>query len=89
MATWSIEFKSEAERDLSLLDSTIRQRIIEKLDWLATNFDTIFPASLKGEFREFCKLRVNDWRVFYQINWGKHLITVCYIDRRDKAYKKK
>ncbi|MEK7621994.1 MAG: type II toxin-antitoxin system RelE/ParE family toxin [Patescibacteria group bacterium] len=89
MVIWSIEFKPETEHDLGGLDWIIRRRIIEKLDWFALNFDSLFPISLKGEFKDFSKLRVGDWRVFYQVNWEKHLIIVCYIDRRDKAYKKK
>mgnify|MGYP001581379630 CR=1 FL=1 len=89
MAIWLLEFKLEAEHDLDFLDPTVRRRIIEKLGWLAVNFNSLFPVGLKGEFKEFYKLRVGDWRVFYQTNWSKHSLVVCYIDRRDKAYKKK
>lgn len=89
IVAWSIEFKPEAEHDLDGLDLSVSRRIVEKLDWLTVNFDTLFPISLKGEFREFSKLRVGDWRVFYKTNWATHCIIVCYIDRRDKAYKKK
>ena len=65
---WSIEFTKEAEKDISVLDKSIRKRIIEKLEWLSNNFDFIFPSVLTADFRDYFKLRIGDWRVFYQID---------------------
>lgn len=62
---------------------------MEKLDWFVANFESLFPIPLTGELREFYKLRVGDWRIFYSINWQKYVIRAEYIDNRDKAYKKK
>jgi len=89
MTRWSLDFLPEAEQDLAKFDRQIRRRIIDKLDWLAENFDTFFPLVLTGEFREFYKLRVGDWRVIYKINWQSQTIIICYIDRRDKIYKRR
>lgn len=89
MRVWSLDFTLDAEKDLAALDRSIRCRIIEKLEWLVDNFDVIIPQILNGEFKDFYKLRVEDWRVIYKIDWSKGLITVYYIDRRDKVYKKK
>ena len=89
MKCWSLEFLVEAEKDLAKLDRDIRRRIIDKLNWLLENFENILPEVLTGEFREFYKLRIGDWRVMYKINWSNKTIIVCYIDRRDKVYKKR
>lgn len=89
MKKWSIEFLPEAEKDLAKLDGEIQRRIIDKLNWLLENFENILPEVLTGEFREFYKLRIGDWRTMYKINWLNKTITVCYIDRRDRVYKKK
>ena len=89
MDRWSLEFQPEAEKDLVKLDWQVRRQIIDKLDWLLKNFDAVVPSVLTNEFREFCKLRVGDWRVIYKVNWNNRVILVCYIDRRDKAYKKR
>ncbi|PIS39450.1 MAG: type II toxin-antitoxin system mRNA interferase toxin, RelE/StbE family [Candidatus Nealsonbacteria bacterium CG08_land_8_20_14_0_20_38_20] len=89
MERWSLEFLLEAERDLARLDREVRRRVIDKLDWLLANFDNILPLSLTGEFKEFYKLRIGDWRAMYKVNWQTHTIFVCYIDRRDKVYRKK
>ncbi|KKR08759.1 MAG: hypothetical protein UT37_C0027G0007 [Parcubacteria group bacterium GW2011_GWA2_39_18] len=89
MAGWTLEFSLEAEKDLVKLDRETRRRIIDKLDWLVTNFENILPSILTGEFREFYKLRAGDWRIMYKVNWHHRVIVVCYIDWRDKAYKKR
>ena len=52
------------------------------------NFNKILPTVLTADFRDYFKLRVGDWRVFYQVDWYKNVITVRYIDHRSKAYKK-
>ena len=89
MERWSLEFLLDAERDLTKLDREARRRVIDKLDWLSENFDNLLPLILTGEFREFYKLRAGDLRVIYRINRQKQIIIICYIDRRDKIYKKK
>ena len=89
MKKWSIEFLPEAEKDLARLDGEIQRRIIDKLNWLLENFENILPEVLTGEFREFYKLRIGDWRTMYKINWLNKTIAVCYIDRRDRVYKKR
>lgn len=89
MPHWSLEFSPDAERDLARLDHAVRSRVIEKLDWFLANFESVFPVPLTGDLREFYKLRVGDWRVFYDVRWNAGVIRVVYIARRDKAYKKR
>lgn len=67
----------------------MRRRVIDKIEWLALNFDAFVPLALEGEFRDFYKLRAGDWRVVYRIDHKKRRIIVNYIDRRDKVYKKR
>ncbi len=88
MDSWKLEFLPTATKDLAKLDSVTRQRLISKLDWFLENFDTLTPLPLTGEFSEFFKLRIGDIRVFYKILWNQRCILLCYIERRDKAYKK-
>jgi len=89
MSEWSVEFTEEADKDFSDLDNSIQKRIMEKLDWLENNFAGILPSVLTADFRDYFKLRVGDWRVFYQVDWLRNIITIKYIDHRSKAYKKR
>lgn len=86
---WFLIFSQVAEVDLANLDRPIRRRIIDKLEWLRGNFNTIIQLSLTGHWRGFYKERVGDWRVIYQINWLSRTIIVCYIDHRSQIYKRR
>ena len=88
MSVWQLEVSAEAEEDIDKLDAVIRRRVLEKLEWLQSNFDNIIPLPLGNEWRGFFKLRVGDWRIIYEIDNAKLEITVHYIDRRDKIYKR-
>ena len=88
MPGWAIKLSKEAEKDLARLGGAVRKRVIDKLEWLATNFDSLLPFPLTGEFSDFYKLRVGDWRIFYLVNWATHIINIEYIGHRNKSYKK-
>jgi len=47
------------------------------------------PTVLTADFRDYFKLRVGDWRIFYQVDWYRNIITIQYIDHRSKAYKRR
>lgn len=89
MSQWSVEFESAAEKGFASLDGAVKQRIIERLDWLREHFAEINPLPLGGPWRGFFKLRVGDWRIIYEIEHAKSTITVYLIDHRDKVYKRR
>jgi len=87
MARWSAEFRPEAKIDFSKLDRSVRQRILEKLDWFLDNFDELPPLILHRELGDFYKLRVGDWRLIYKINWEKRTLLIYAVDHRGRIYK--
>ena len=89
MSRWELKFEAAAEDDLAILDTELRRRIIDKLDWLVENFDDIAPLPLGSQWRGLFKLRVGDWRIVYEIKTSEKIIKVHYIDRRDKIYKRR
>jgi mRNA interferase RelE/StbE len=48
--SYSIEYESEALADLEKLAPNIRKRIVNKIEWLAQNFEQITPQSLTGDW---------------------------------------
>ncbi|MDO8564962.1 MAG: type II toxin-antitoxin system RelE/ParE family toxin [bacterium] len=86
---WSVEFDERARRDLAALDPSIRRRILDKLDWfeLYGAKETLVP--LHGEWREFLKLRVGDWRIAYTLDVAHQIMIVHYIDHRSRMYKRR
>ena len=85
---WRLLITIDAERAISKLDSPIRKRVQERLSRLVMHFNEIHPLPLGGVFRGFCKLRVGDWRIVYEIRESSSEIIVHLVDRRDKIYKR-
>ena len=61
---YELEFTEEAVTDLEKLTQIIQIRIINKINWLVENFEQLTPQSLTGDFADYYKLRVGDYRFF-------------------------
>lgn len=88
MGSWRFEITEKAEADLMNLDTAVRKRVMEKLQWMINNFEHIVPLPLEEPFKGFFKLRVGDWRIAYEVENIYSLVTIHMIDHRDKIYKK-
>ena len=89
MGQWRFEITDNAEIDLIRLDPQIQKRIKEKLYWFIENFDSVAPFPLGDPWKGFFKLRVGDWRIIYEVEPNKDLITVHVIDNRDSVYRRR
>ena len=89
MSLWKVEFAIGVANDLNRLSPVVRRGILIKLEWLRRNFDSITPQPLGGVWRDFYKLRVNDYRVIYDIKWDTSILVVVTIDHRSRIYKRK
>lgn len=65
--TLNVEFGIEAITDLEQLNRVIAQRILDKIKWLAENFNNITPQVLTDDRKGFFKLKVGVYRVIYTI----------------------
>lgn len=88
MERWQFEITDLGESDLEKLDAPTRIRILQKLRWLVDNFEYITPIPLGGPLKGFFKLRVGDWRIIYEVEESKKLVSVHTVDLRDRVYKK-
>lgn len=73
--------------DLSGIDKTVALRITDKLTWLSENIESIPPLPLSANYAGFYKLRVGDWRVIYEVDHDKKMITVHKVGHRSEIYK--
>jgi mRNA interferase RelE/StbE len=83
---YEIEFRPEARDALRRLNKPTAQRILNKLKWLAANYDTVPHEALTGEFRGLFKLRIGDYRVIYAVDVTGYLIIVHLIGHRRSIY---
>ena len=85
---YEVEFTERAREGLARLDRQTAQRILNKIRWLAENFDAITPEQLTGQWQGMYKLRVGDYRVVYTYETTeRRLILVHLIGHRWEVYK--
>jgi len=85
--SYQVEFLPDASDELAALDKTVAQRILNKLKWLAENFEELTPEPLHGELKGLFKLRVGDYRVIYSAVPSRQFITVHLVGHRKDIYK--
>ena len=78
-----------AARDLARLDKPEARRIVLRINWLASNLDTIRPEALSGDLAGFYKLRVGDFRVIYEMLDAEQILLVHAIGHRREIYRKR
>ena len=88
MGQWHFDITDPAEADLEKLDTPTKNRVLQKLRWLTDNFEYITPLPLGEPLKGLFKLRVGSWRIIYEVEEDKKIVTVHAIDLRDKVYKK-
>jgi mRNA interferase RelE/StbE len=83
---YQVEFRPRAAQEFENLDEAIAGRVLRKLRWLAENFDSVTPDPLVGPFSGLFKLRVGDYRVIYQANREKKVLTILLVGHRSEIY---
>lgn len=76
-----------ATRELAKLDKPIARRIIDRVRWLAANLDELRLEALTGDLSRFCKLRVGDYRVLYQVLRDEQTIVIHQVGHRRDVYR--
>lgn len=87
MGSYEIRWKSSAERDLRNIEPQQVLRIINAVESLA---DNPFPSQyrkLRGSEIDY-RIRVGDYRVIYQVDTKKKVVTIYHVRHRREAYRK-
>ncbi|MBW4650858.1 MAG: type II toxin-antitoxin system RelE/ParE family toxin [Kastovskya adunca ATA6-11-RM4] len=84
--SYLVEYEPEAFADLERLTQAVRERVINKINWLAENFDQITPQPLTADLSGFFKLRVGDYRVIYEFNREERVVFIDRIRHRREVY---
>ena len=87
---YKVTLLPDAERSFKKLDQPVQLRLSVKIDWLATNAETIVHhplTSLPDDLRGLCRLKVGDYRIIYWIYSQNRQITIYDIEHRSKNYR--
>ena len=85
---YAVELSHRAVRDLDRLDRPTRKRVLDRLEELGEEpYDPRISGPLRG-IADLRKSRVGGWRLIYQINDERKLISAVMIERRGQVYKR-
>ena len=87
MNKYSVIILPKAYDALSKIDKPITKRITDKLAWFSENVKSINTIPLTGNFSGLYKLKVGAYRVVYEIDYERKIITVHKIGHRRDIYK--
>ncbi len=86
---YHVKLLDSAVRDLASLDKATAKRIANRLQWLAQNFENLQRDALKGEFSDFYKFRVGDYRILYKVLEDEKFLQIHAIGHRGEIYRGK
>jgi mRNA interferase RelE/StbE len=89
MSKYQIRILQAASRDLERLDKSTGRRIVQRINWLAENLDSIRLEALTGDLVGLYKLRVGDYRVIYEVLWEEETIVIHAIGHRREIYRRR
>jgi len=87
MASFKIEWKGSSERDIRNIDRQYVHRIINAIESLSEN---PFPIQFKKlrDSESSYRIRVGDYRIIYQVDSQKKVVTIYHIRHRKDAYRR-
>ena len=85
---YELHFLSSAKKEFAILDTVAQKIIKEKLLLLVTNPDILKNniKALKGEYKGKFRLRINQYRVVFQVKEDILVIVVIRVGRRKEVY---
>ena len=87
MASYDVALTSSAEKELKKLSAQLTERIVPRLENLASNPRPSGCKKLRGGDDEW-RIRVGDYRVVYTIDDANLLVEVTRIRHRKEVYER-
>lgn len=82
---YSVKIKESALKALARIPKGERKRLVEAIDRLKT--EPLAGGTLKGEFSGLRRLRIDRYRIVYEVARGELLVLVVRIAHRSAAYR--
>jgi len=83
--TYTVLIRKSAQKNLSRLESSIQDRIIEAIRTLADNPRPSGTKKLTG--RDAWRIRIGDYRIIYEIHDDQLIVLVVVVGHRREIYK--
>jgi mRNA interferase RelE/StbE len=82
MAWYRLAYCPAILTDLANLELSMAQRLLEKTKWIASNIDNLRHELIASDLPGLSKYAVEDWRIFYSIDRGDHMVDIHRIVRQ-------
>jgi mRNA interferase RelE/StbE len=79
-------FHPDVAKDLKRLDTSIRPRILSKIQWLLEHVEEMRHRPLTAQWEGTYRLRVGDYRVIYGIDQEHRRIIIYAVGHRREVY---
>lgn len=86
MPPYEIVFARSARKELQAVSTTLAERIIEKIELLASNPRPSGCKKLRGH-SSLWRIRVGEYRVIYSIDDNNRVVDVSIVRHRNEAYR--
>ena len=86
MSSYEIVFVRSARKELQSLPHGVSERILDKIELLATNPRSPDSRKLHG-YSDLWRIRTGEYRVVYSIDDKNQVITVFIVRHRSDAYR--
>ena len=85
---YSLHFLSSAKKEFKKLDKIAQKIIKEKIILLSTNPDILKNniKALKGEYKGKFRLRINQYKVIFQVKDEELIVIIVRIGHRKEVY---
>lgn len=87
MASYRIDWKASAKKELKKLDRQAIPKIVEEVESLADDPYPVGHKKIQGSEHHY-RIRIGDYRVIYSIENDMLLIEIIRVGHRKKVYKK-
>jgi mRNA interferase RelE/StbE len=84
---YELAFHPDAAEDFKALDKTIRQRALDRINWLLEHVEEIQHKPLTAQWAGMYRLRVGDYRVVYEIDRLRGRVIIYAVGHRREIYK--
>lgn len=85
---YKFELASEARRHIGLLDPTIAQRVLRKIQWFASQDDPLhFAIKLQGSKGRLIRFRIGEYRVIASVDEQIKKIIIVRVGHRREVYR--
>ncbi|MDD4961820.1 MAG: type II toxin-antitoxin system RelE/ParE family toxin [Candidatus Marinimicrobia bacterium] len=85
---YSVEFLKEAAEEFRRIDPVWQKRVLQKIIILSEDPDILVNniKKLQGNYRNYYRLRVGNYRVIYSLEKARLLILIIRIGHRKEVY---